>query len=508
MESKQAPSLIKRIDQYLLKNNPVTWSTRIHSAGLYALGFALLLALISFIVPNDPRNGSTVHYWITLVSILSLLAFIFWMIYLLRFNVFKRYGTWKATDTAKTFLLYFFIIAVILSWPFIPPIVESVRANAAYSSKELIEDMNAMNIRICQLEQDSISKRFQRDTFQVDNAVTIMRARTHSSNNYDDSPDSDHYYLLDSTQLRQKIEAADSVLKVSDSIYVIYTCPNYQFVYDYISWNYDDDEDGERLKLMSSMDLYRQILQHRQVIDREKIRGELGQLLAKYSVEHDPRTLNAGRETNRYSGESYYLTRIRDLYDLDLVNNQIEHITDKKFRWEGSTIQISWRIVYYISICLSMLVLIYRHTTRRTFFLSLLAAGILTVLTGIFIAMASYNDDPFFVWAICYFVLFTVLSALIFNSRYRNVVSGIALNLLVFMTPFMPLIITSYYYEKLHRKYSLILYKEDDRTYEQLFGNEKLHMFMAEIGGGLLLLLLLATLYQMAYKKWYALPEQ
>jgi MFS family permease len=504
MESKRATSVFKRIDQYLLKNNPVSWSTRIHSAVMFGLGFALLLAVISFIAPNDPRNRSIVHYWITLISILSLLAFIFWMIYLLRFNVFKRFGTWKATDTVKTFLFYFIIITIILSWPFIPPVIESVRANAAYSSRELIEDINAMNIKICQLEQDSISKKFQKDTFQVDNSVKVMEARRPSYNDNNDSPDSDHYYLVDTTQLRQKIEDADSVKMLTDSIYVIYTCPNYQFVYDYMSWNFDDEENEERLQLMSSMDLYRQILQNKQVVDKEKVRSELGQLFAKYSSYHHPGKLSADRETHKYSGESYYLTRIRDLYDLDLVNGQIDHITDKKFRWEGGAIQISWRIVYYFSLCLAMLVLIYRHTTRRTFFLSLLAAGVLTILTGIFIAMAPYNDDSFFLWTICYFILFMILSVLIFNSRYRNVVSGIALNLLVFMTPFMPLIITSYYYDSLRERYSHYLYKE----YEHLFKNEGLHMFLSEIGGGVLLLLLLATVYQMAYKKWFALPEQ
>lgn len=505
METKPSSSVIKRADQYLLKNNPVTWSSRIHSAGMYALGFALLLALISFIVPNDPRNRTIIHYWITLISILSLLAFIFWLIYLLRFNVFKRYGEWKATDTLKIFVFYFIIIALIISWPFIPPVVESARANAAYSSEELVRDMNAMNIKICQLEQDSIPERFQRDTFQVDNSTRVVKLRQDQYTDYAQTPDNEHYYLIDTAQLREKIETADSVTRLTDSIYVIYTCPDYRFVYDYMGWDYDAGGDGEKLKLMSSMDLFRQVLQNRQVVDKEKIRNELGRLLAKYSSHHDPRTLTANKEGDRGSTESYYLLRIREMYDLDLVNSHIDHITDKKFRWDEETIAISWRIVYYISLGLSLLVLIYRHSTRRTFFLSLLAALVLTILTGIFIAMAPYNDDSFFIWIIGYFILFIILSALIFNSRYRNVISGIALNLLVFMTPFMPLIITSYYYEWLRKKYDHL---NDWGQYEHLFKNERLHMFISELGGGLLLLLLLATFFQMAYKKWYALPEQ
>ena len=82
MDNKRAFSFVKRTDQYLLRNFPVTWSSRIHTAGIYAIGFSLLIALISFIAPNDPRNNTTIYYWIVLVAILSLLGFIFWMIYL------------------------------------------------------------------------------------------------------------------------------------------------------------------------------------------------------------------------------------------------------------------------------------------------------------------------------------------------------------------------------------------------------------------------------------------
>ena len=504
MEVKRTTSFIKRIDQYLLKNYPVTWSTRIHTAGLYGLGFAILVAIISLIVPNDPRNETTIHYWIVLISITSLLGFVFWMIYLLRFNVFKRYGTWKVTDTIKTFIFYFIIIAIILSWPFIPPILESARANAAYSTKELVADINAMNIKLCQLEQDSIDTRFRKDTFQIDNSVIGIQMRP-PMGDFVDAPENDHYFLIDTARLREKLETADSLKKITDSIYVIYTCPRYQFIYDHLGWQYDDEDDPDsRLELLSSMDLYRQVLQNKQVIDKEKTRSELGQLFAKYSTDHDPKTLRANTQTYHSYGESDHIARIKDRYDLYLLNQQINHITDKKFRWDEGAIQISSRLVYYFGLCLAMLVLVYRHTTRRTFFLSLLSAVVLSIITGLFIAMSPDNANAFFIWTIFYFILFIALAAFIFNSKYRNVVSGIALNLLVFMTPFMPLVITSYYYESLHDRYSHSEYRE----YAHLFENQRLHMFLSEIGGGVLLILLLATLYQMAYKKWFALPEQ
>lgn len=504
MEIKRTSSFIKRMDQYLLKNSPVTWSSRIHTAGIYSIGFSLLIAMICFIVPNDPRSYTNIHYWITLMTVLSLLGFIFWMIYLLRFNVFKRFGTWKNGDTLKTFLFYFLVTLSILSWSFIPPVIESIRANNAYTSDELATDINNMNIKICQLEQDSITKRFKRDTFELNNSVRgyekSMRTTNQGATTPVDISEIDNYYITDSINLRLKSEQADSVQRLTDSIYVIFECPDYTFVD-----NYSVDV-RSNVKVLEDMDLYRQVLQNKQSIDKEKIRSELGQLFDKYSPY--PGTIAARDYYDRYYSERDYRSKIIDKYDLYRLNQQIENITDKKYRWDTSTINISWRLLYYFTLCLSLLVLIYRHTTRRTFFLSLLSAVVLSILTGIFIAMtpnAGGGDKSFYIWVIAYFILFAVLTAFIFNSRNRNVVSGIGLNLLVFMTPFMPLVVTALYYTSLHDKFD---YSYDPAAYARAFENEEYHFLLSEIGGGLLLILLLATLYQMAYKKWFSLPEQ
>lgn len=253
------------------------------------------------------------------------------------------------------------------------------------------------------------------------------------------------------------------------------------------------------------MDLYRQVLQYRQAVDKAKLRTELGQLFAKYSPYHDPASLASGRQRYYDYGESSYMSRIRDKYDLYLVNQQIDNITEKKYRWDKETIGICWRLGYYLTLCLAMLVLIYRHTTRRTFFLTLLTSVVLTIVTALFIGMTPYSENAFYIWTITYFVLFIIISAFILNSRNRNLISGISLNHLVFMTPFMPLIVTALYYESLRNRYR---FSGDPEQYDTLFKNAELHYFVSEIGGFVLLIVLLTTVYQQAYKKWYALPEQ
>jgi hypothetical protein len=201
------------------------------------------------------------------------------MIYLLRFNVFKRYGIWKITDTLKTFAFYFLITLIIVSWSFIPPIVESVRANIAYSSNELAKDINEMNIKICQLESDNISTKFKRDTFETADWVKGTQGKEVA---FDNNNDTYAYYFIDTATLSGKLKSADSVNKLSSSVYVIHDCPDYLFIDE------SSVDDHSTVKLLSSMDLYRMVLKYKQPVDKENLRKELGKLFAKYSRLHDP----------------------------------------------------------------------------------------------------------------------------------------------------------------------------------------------------------------------------
>lgn len=499
METKRPflPGSVSKLDHQLLKNNPVTWSTRIHLALFYGLAFSIFLIVVCFIVPDDPRNYSAIYSWVVLLGIISLLAFVFWMIYLLRFNVFKRFGKWRRTDTVKTFLLYFSIILLIVSWPFIPSIVQSIRANMAYSSDELVRDINSMNTKICQLEKDSIDTRFSKDTLELRNSIKGSVIRDNDINEDVDTRNL-NYYFTDTATLRDRLAAADSINKLNDSVYVIYKCPDYEFIRSH------SIENSSHVKVVRSIDLFRNVLQYKQTVDIKKVQKELASLFSKYSRKH-----SEGRWSYNYysdADEPTYAKRIRDKYEVYLINSSINNISDKKYRWDDTTIEVSWRIAYYIVLVLALLVIIYRHTTRKTFFLSLLSSVVLTILTGLLLATSYSYEGSFYTWIIIYFIIFSILSALIAGNRQRNGVSGIALNLLVFITPFMPLVITASYYSLLRDKY--YRYGNELMSYDYLFVNEERNYFIAEITGFVLLLALLATLYQMAYRKWYALPEQ
>ena len=150
------------------------------------------------------------------------------MIYLLRFNVFKKYGIIHPLHALVTFLLYFISTGIIVSFGYVHPIAETVRANMAYSTKEIVDDINDINIKIYQLEYDQFQGKWHYDTVELvkkhtavaapvyDNAQTVVDtiaepAQAVLRNEY-------NYYQYDSTEFSNKINAADSLIKLKDSL--------------------------------------------------------------------------------------------------------------------------------------------------------------------------------------------------------------------------------------------------------------------------------------------------
>src|SRR5687767_10586332 len=145
------PRWLKTAEQKLLLNKPGIWSTRIHLVLYYGVLFILVLAALCFFEPWDVRSQSTTELWIGFVSIISGIGLIVWLIYLLRFNVFKKYGIIHPLYGLITFVLYFIATGIIVLFTYVHPVVESVRANRAFGNEEIVQDMNAMNIKIGQL---------------------------------------------------------------------------------------------------------------------------------------------------------------------------------------------------------------------------------------------------------------------------------------------------------------------------------------------------------------------
>jgi hypothetical protein len=148
-----------------------------------------------------------------------------------------------------------------------------------------------------------------------------------------------------------------------------------------------------------------------------------------------------------------------------------------------------------------MFVFIYRRTSLRTFFLSLLAAILVTIFTSLAGAFFDIRDLSLNVLLLIYYAIFCIL-AFQQSRKTRNVFSGIALNFFVLGTPFIPLIIVAMAYDIIRKIY---LMKNEVVPY---FENESRNYVYSEIAGFVLLLLLMTFVFRHLYRKWFAQPEQ
>jgi hypothetical protein len=498
-----APGFISKLDAWLLLNKPDTWSARTHLVLYYGLIFIALLTLVCFAVPDDPRTATNVFAWSFLISVLAFIGFIVWLIYLLRFNMFKRFGFVAPWDRIKTFLLYMVSVGVMAAAAYVPAVVETIRANKAYTSAEITSDINEMNLAICQLNYDSIPRHWKADTLlrrKYLDRVTPLDAADMAAVADTDMVNTDtafrgNFYLVDSANFQSRIRSTDSSTRINDSMFIVYECPDYTFVRDFRTASY------AVTSILPSSAIYYKVIEHHQPIDKNRLDSQLRELLKKYDTRE---TAIVYPYDDDYGGDRDYKYRINKKYDLWNTNESLNNITGRKYRWEGSSLKFAWRMFYYTVLLLSLLVFIFRHSTVKAFFLSMLTCIILLMLTGLFMSFVRTGDSGIFICLLIYYLIFLVLACMVYANKTRKLVTGIALNITVFFAVFMPVIGVALYYqllrnadrERIREVYYFTKYKHED-----------LHYLYAEITGAVLLLILMETVFKKLYRRWYALPE-
>lgn len=492
------PRFLKKAEQKLLLNKPGIWSTRTHLVLYYGILFLLFLAGLCFIEPNDVRDYSTTPYWIGFVSIVSVIALVVWLFYLLRFNVFKKYGNIHPLHLLVTFLLYFVSTGVIVLFTYVHPVVESVRANMAYGDEEIVQDINAMNIKICQLEYGFLQAPWSYDTVALSKDIKPLATSNDYTEAAVDGPAATvqstaevPYFKLDSSAFNYRIANADSTVKLNDTVYLVYATPTLSFVSFY---NADDYTRGQ---VLNSFELFNKVFGRQPTpVERERISKELGILLEKYHYPADG-SYSGGIEPDN---DDTPFELVRKKYWLGKIENSISHIIEKKYRWSDRHFSDFIRLFYYFTLGITLLIFIFRHSTVRTFFLTLLTGVLLTIITALVLSFSHFEEITFFIWLIAYTVLFFAGSLVTWSNKKRKAVTGILINLFVLIVTAFPVLFVGCYYNWKREQYSNRLMSED-LSYIQAY------FFYAEIGGILLFLLLLATYIGKVYRRWYSLPE-
>jgi hypothetical protein len=499
IERPLVPGFLKRAEQKLLLNKPGIWSTRTHLVAYYGALFILALAGLCFLERNDVRDHSSNAYWVGFIIIIAIIAFTVWLIYLLRFNVFKKYGQLHPLYMLVTFGLYFISVGTIVLFCFVHPVVESIRANTAFSSDEIVDDINAINLKVCQFESGSLHVRWKPDS------VIIVKNKKEVTQKvyYDedviaeaDTVASGHvfpYVILDSAGFNSKRAVTDSLHKINDSLYVMYNTPGYAL----ITPPYELEKYAKH-KILSSFDIYKQVYQNPQTtIDREALGKEISVLLQKYRYPVDLKYHYV-----EYEKDDSPFEIVHKKYQLYNIGNSLSNIVRKKYSWNMPDLADFLRIFYYFTLGITLLIFIFRQSTIRTFFLSLLAGVLLTIFTAMLLSFLNANDTDGFALIATYFILFFLGTLTTWTIKKRRVVTGIIINLFVFLVPVFPLIIYGWYVEwKRHQYYKMALPEIERPTdYDK-------YLIYVETGGALLLLVLLATYISKLYRRWYSLPE-
>jgi hypothetical protein len=476
-----APKFLNKLDNSLLLNRPDTWSTRFHLVIYYSLLFMLVFTAICFVIPTDHREKSFFGLWSGSAGVLAFIGFILWLVYLLRFNVFKQFGTVFPGDRIKTFVLYFIMITMMSIVVYIPPVVESIRADHAYTSNELATDINRINEIVVGLERDRIP-----DVWTPD---TLIR---NYGNLY---PQDENYHpgreYLDTASFNSRVRYADSTRRIGEGVVISYHFMNLRFIED------QRITSRSTVHVKSSEELYKIDYKSNQNLP-SSAKAELQKLLDKYAVSN-PNDYYYDYENNspdlRYS--------ILEKYKLDDTGRGIDHIADRKYRLQEIDYEDFIRGTYYLALVLTLFVFIFRHSTIKTFFLSLLVGVVLSILSGLFAAVLNLREAGIFGLMLFYYAAFVVISMLIFSAKKRSIVSGVALNAFALMTAFIPLICVALYYTNHHYEYYYNSYVYSAEYY----ATKKLHFLLSEFAGGIILLILIETLFKRLYRLWYASPE-
>lgn len=499
-----APSILNKLDNYLLLNKPEIWSARTHLVIYYGLLFIALLAGICFIIPDDARSSSNIYYWAMFMAVVCLIAIIGWLIFLLRFNVFKRFGNITAFGRLATFLLYFTSVGTIVAFAFVQPAVETIRANKAYSDAEVINDINTINLNICKLEFDSIRKDWYYDTVVVVAKLTERKPAI----DYRDYEEIDeatvdtinaimpyvHLPFKEVTRedINEQINRGDSIIKINDSLYQVYDDPNLQVLNPYQAGKHIDTS------IFSSIQLYRLAYKQHKNADTAALRKELKRLIAKYqSPEKD-----TYKYSNEYGRNPSFTDRFSVDYGVKDISNSVNNVCHRKATWDKANLPILFRLFFYFTFVISLLVFIFRHTSIKAFFLSLLTAFVLLILSSLLSVFVSNKGIPSVIVYLGFFTLFAIFGSLVVRSKKRNIIVGISINLFVMMVAFVPSISLSLY-ELL--TYSRPLYASG--LNDDMIEHYKTYQLYAEVLGILILLVLIPTYIHWLYKKWFALPQ-
>ncbi len=161
---KLVPAFLKKLDQHLLLNHPLLWISKIHYVIFYSLIMWSVSALLGNFIPIDLFRSQDLGLWYFIFTIIAIVCLCFWIYYNVIFNVEKKFGQKHWTDAYKLFFLYFFTVAILMSYSFPFSIIYTNRIANIVTDNEFIKDINTVNTADPYIVSDSYKYERYNDT--------------------------------------------------------------------------------------------------------------------------------------------------------------------------------------------------------------------------------------------------------------------------------------------------------------------------------------------------------
>ncbi len=498
------PTFLKNINNYLLKNKPVTWSLKTH----YVIWFWLLTAIIfgglCALITMDPRSDVELDTSISIGVILSILGLIIYIRYLLQFNVFKVYGSvYNAWESVKSFLHYWFNIIIIGSIIFIPLITATIKANLQFSKTEIANTVNTINTNVFNTYFKENTNYFTEQEIVILSKYNDIRLNkeeeyrnksTYVTANYTNNK----YYVLNKYLINFEKDY-DSIKVINDTLHIGYKVKsNIRFLdCGYSSYR------GNKYNLNGIKTDLEIINNKEPKISDAECNAILIEAIQKYTLKNEYYyTEPIGTLKNKQDQDYYDKTEKKNILEIynkynvvgaQELENSLDKILRNQNRWQTDALEILSALVFGC-FCLAVLLWIYRHTTLITFGLSVLSGFLIFITTIIFILTTRTNEESdVFAIYIGYIIAFAIAT---FAATYktRKKITGIILNLFTVLLPTLPLAISAYYEDK-------------NRNYNEYNNFEDVILKYILPTTYLLFIVAIPILYQFFYKKWYAAAE-
>jgi hypothetical protein len=557
------PNFLKRLDNYLLKNKPDLWSTRVHLAVWYSLLTTVAITFLYYLGNRDAREETFFRTWYPYVLVLCILGLITYIFYVVRFNVFKRFGNLNIhKHGARQFFFSAVAIASMCLPLVVPSIAESFWANNQYKKLEIVQDAAAINFQYhivektasepwsqqhvkvvsdtndihlvrwmdsaeyaAKCKQDSINAGLSMHAQFTNRVATPVEAAPATSASQDTIirniktwtpisyrsevdlekvPFGDVDMYLHTSYLDSILKEQDSVISKGNNEYIFYTCPALDNCTSPFTEPTNNGTTDTNFTLATHKQIYYQLKAYGTPKSAQEEQTQLQKLCDKY--------ITHSQVQDRRS--DFYATQAQInndwLYD---VESSMSNIADKMRQGEMHSIVFYLNVTLVSSICLALLLFIFRHTTQKTFWLSALVLMLVLIVTSLLGISLKWNDDPASVYFM-YTLIFAVSAASTYKALHRKLWQGIAINISVIAVCALPAVV----FTTISNNYSSKLYALEQQeiytaAHEALIASAQakvdfmnaLSIYMPSICF-ILCLILFAFVFAPLYKKWYSMP--